>query len=141
MHVGERDDALTRSREVVLGYHRAIDSGHATAAIGAFTEDAEFQAHGQLLSGTEQILGFLSAREAKVDRKTVHVFANETTTGLGDDGVELRAIVLIHVQQSNGQYVVENVVDTVHCLIQAGDQWKVSRRYSARLHPLSEEGK
>ena len=138
MTLAERSDAVTRSREVVLGYHRDIDAGHATAAIDAFTDDAEFQAHGRLLRGSTEILGFLTAREANTDRKTLHVFANETVTEQGSDAIELRALVVIHVQQPAGHYMVENAVDLVHHLVKTDGEWKISHRHSSRLHPAPE---
>lgn len=81
----DRSDAVGRCRALVVGYHRDIDSGRAAAGIGAFADDAEFEAHGRVFRGRDEILGFLKAREANSGRQTVHVLANEVVT-VQDDG-------------------------------------------------------
>ncbi|MEU5298348.1 nuclear transport factor 2 family protein [Streptomyces umbrinus] len=129
-------------RALVVSYHRDIDSGRATAGIGAFADDAEFEAHGRVFRGRDEILGFLKAREADTGRQTVHVLANEVVTGHDDedDGsgrkrVELQAMVLLHVRQPDGAYVLDRVLNTVHRFRHAGGEWRITRRTSRPLHP------
>lgn len=137
-----RSDAVGRCRALVVGYHRDIDSGRATAGIGAFADDAEFEAHGGVFRGRDEILGFLGAREADTGRQTVHVLANEVVTGQDgeDDGrddrrVELRTMVLLHVRRPDGVYVLDRVLDTVHRFRLSGGQWRITHRLSRPLHP------
>lgn len=132
-------DALSHCRALVVGYHRDIDSGRATAGIGAFADDAEFEARGRVFRGRGEILDFLSAREADTGRQTVHVLANEVVTA-SDDGpqgerIELRAMVLLHVRQPDGAYVLDRVLDTVHQLRRLDGEWRITRRTSKPLHP------
>ena len=53
----DRSDAVGRCRALVVSYHRDIEGGRATAGIGAFADDAEFEAHGRAFRGCEEILG------------------------------------------------------------------------------------
>ncbi|WP_406445636.1 nuclear transport factor 2 family protein [Streptomyces sp. NBC_00631] len=134
----ERGRAVSHCRTLVVGYHRDIDSGRATAGIGAFAEDAEFEAHGRIFHGRAEILGFLSAREADTGRQTVHVLANEVVTDQGDGPhgrrAELRAMILLHVRQADGAYVLDRVLDTVHQFRCRGGEWRITRRTSRPLH-------
>lgn len=135
----DRDTAVSSCRAVVAGYHREIDSGRATAGIGAFDEHAEFEAHGRTYRGRAEILEFLTAREANTGRQTVHVLANETVSAPASDEqrIELRAFVLLHVRQPDGAYRLERVLDTVHHLRRADQQWRITRRTSTLLHPAT----
>ncbi|MBW8819130.1 MAG: nuclear transport factor 2 family protein [Streptomyces sp.] len=133
---------MGRCRALVVGYHRDIDSGRATAGIGAFADGAEFEAHGRVFRGRDEILGFLGAREADTGRQTVHVLANEVVTGQDgeDDGrddrrVELQTMVLLHVRRPDGAYVLDRVLDTVHRFRHSGGQWRITHRLSRPLHP------
>jgi SnoaL-like domain len=136
-----RGDAVSQCRALVVGYHRDIDSGRATAGIQAFAEDAEFEAHGRVLRGRDQILGFLSAREANTGRQTVHVIANEVVTRrdseVEDNPVELRAMILLHVRQPDGSYLLDRVLNTVHQFRCSGGDWQITRRTSKPLHPAA----
>ncbi|MEV0643276.1 nuclear transport factor 2 family protein [Streptomyces sp. NPDC050619] len=134
----EPSDAVGHCRALVVSYHRDIDSGRATAGIGAFADDAEFEAHGRVFRGRDEILGFLKAREANTGRQTVHVLANEVVTGQddgGDDKVELQTMVLLHVRQPDGAYVLDRVLNTVHRFRYSGGQWRITQRTSRPLHP------
>ncbi len=133
----EQSWAVDHCRALVAGYHRDIDSGRATAAIHAFADDAEFEAHGRLHRGRAEIMEFLRSREANTARQTIHALANEVATGPdGEDGeIELRAMVLLHVRQPDGTYVLERVLDTVHRLRRIDGEWLVVRRTSRPLHP------
>ncbi|MEV7734643.1 nuclear transport factor 2 family protein [Streptomyces sp. NPDC088921] len=142
MSPADRSDAVGRCRALVVSYHRDIDSGRATAGIGAFADDAEFEAHGRVFRGRDEILGFLGAREADTGRQTVHVLANEVVTGQDgeDDGrddrrVELQTTVLLHVRRPDGAYVLDRVLDTVHRFRHSGGQWRITHRLSRPLHP------
>jgi hypothetical protein len=136
-----RGDAVSCCRALVIGYHRDIDSGRATAGISAFADGAEFEARGRVFRGRAEILGFLSAREADTRRQTVHVIANEVpTTQDGDSDVgraELRATVLLHVRQPDGGYLLDRVLDTVHQFRSSGGEWLITRRTSRPLHPTA----
>nr|WP_241266727.1 nuclear transport factor 2 family protein [Streptomyces scabichelini] len=127
---------------MVVSYHRDIDRGRAAAGISAFADDAEFEAHGRVFRGRDEILGFLKAREANTGRQTVHVLANEVVTGQDDedDGsddmrVELQTIVLLHVRQPDGTYVLDRVLSTVHRFRHSGGEWRITHRTSRPLHP------
>jgi SnoaL-like domain len=136
-----RGNVASQCRALVVGYHRDIDSGRAAAGISAFAEDAEFEAHGRVLRGREEILGFLSAREANTGRRTVHVIANEVVTGrdgeVDDNPVELRAMILLHVRQPDGSYLLDRVLDTVHQFRCSEGEWQITRRASRPLHPAA----
>ncbi len=135
----DRSDAVGQCRALVVSYHRDIDSGRATAGIGAFADDAEFEAHGRVFRGREEILGFLKAREANTGRQTVHVLANEVAAaqddGSDDERIELQNIVLLHVRQPDGVYVLDRVLNTVHRFRHSGGQWRITHRTSRPLHP------
>lgn len=135
----DRSDAVGRCRALVVGYHRDIDSGRAAAGIGAFADDAEFEAHGRVFRGRDEILGFLKAREANSGRQTVHVLANEVVTvqddGSDDPRVELQTMVLLHVRQSDGAYLLDRVLNTVHRFRRSSGQWLITHRISRPLHP------
>jgi hypothetical protein len=133
--------AVTSCWALVANYHRDIDRGRATAGIGAFADDAEFEAHGRVFRGKHEILGFLTAREADAGRQTVHVLANETLIGQDEEGdlrrVELRAMVLLHVRQPDGTYLLDRVLDTVHQFRYSDGEWRITRRTSTPLHPAA----
>lgn len=138
----DRSDAVGHCRALAVSYHRDIDGGRATAGIGAFADDAEFEAHGRVFRGREEILGFLKAREADTGRQTVHVLANEVATaqddednGSGDKRVELQNMVLLHVRQPDGAYVLDRVLNTVHRFRHSGGRWRITHRTSRPLHP------
>ncbi len=133
----EQSRAVDRCRALVAGYHRDIDSGRATAGIHAFTDDAEFEAHGRIHRGRAEILEFLRSREADTARQTVHVLANELATGpdVPNGEIELRAMVLLHVRQPDGTYALDRVLDTVHRLRCIDGEWLVGHRSSRPLHP------
>jgi hypothetical protein len=133
--------AVTSCWALVANYHRDIDRGRATAGIGAFADDAQFEAHGRVFRGKPEILGFLTAREADAGRQTVHVLANETLIGQDEEGdlrrVELRAMVLLHVRQPDGTYLLDRVLDTVHQFRYSDGEWRITRRTSTPLHPAA----
>jgi ketosteroid isomerase-like protein len=131
------DGAELRARgaqEVVLAYHRAIDTGRATAGVELFTDDATFQAKGIELVGREAIGGFLADRESQTDRHTVHVVANVSVVRAESDEIELSALVLLHVRHADGRYVLERVLDTTHVLTRGPSGWQIHRRFSRPLH-------
>lgn len=122
------------AEEVVLAYHRAIDTGHATDGLELFTADATFQAKGMELVGREAISGFLADRESQTERHTVHVVANVSVLREESDEVELSALVLLHVRHADGRYVLERVLDTTHVVTRGSSGWQVHRRSSRPLH-------
>jgi hypothetical protein len=132
-------DTAAHCRALVVGYHRDIDSGRATDGIGAFSDDAEFEAHGKVLRGRGEILDFLRTREANTGRQTVHVLANEVVTahrvGHLDEQVELQAMILLHLRQPDGAYVLERVLNTVHRFRRSEGEWRITARASKPLHP------
>lgn len=130
-HAGSRARA---AEDVVLAYHRAIDTGRATDGLDLFTEDAVFQAKGRELVGREAIGGFLADRESQTDRHTVHVVANVSVVREGSDEIELNALVLLHVRHADGRYVLERVLDTTHVVTRSSSGWQVHRRFSRPLH-------
>jgi len=139
--VAERAEAVSHCWALVAGYHRDIDSGHATAGIVAFHDDAEFEAHGRTFRGRVEILGFLQARESDIARQTVHVLANKVVTDQDGDGqdneVGLRAMALVHVRRPDGTYRLERVLDTVHQFRYCDGRWRITRRTSSPLHPAA----
>jgi len=122
------------AEEVVLAYHRAIDTGRATAGVELFTDDAIFQAKGVELVGREAIGSFLADRESQTDRHTVHVVANVSVVRAESDEIELSALVLLHVRHADGSYVLERVLDTTHVVTRGSSGWRVHRRFSRPLH-------
>ena len=139
--LSELGAAVSYCWALVADYHRDIDQGRAAAGIGAFADDAQFQAHGRVFRGKPEILGFLAAREANTGRQTVHVLANQTLIGQGEESdgsrLELRAIVLLHVRQPDGTYVLDRVLDTVHQFRCSDGEWRITRRTSRPLHPAA----
>ena len=134
----DRQGAVAEAHALVAGYHRAIDSGRASAAISAFADHATFEVRGHVHSGHAEILAFLTAREADTGRHTVHVLANETAEWVDDgdgDVLELRALVLLHVRDASGAYALERVLDSVHRVEQVEGGWHITRRSAAPLHP------
>lgn len=133
------DEAVPAARaaqEVVLAYHRAIDTGRALEAVGLFSDDAVFQAKGVELVGRDAITGFLADRQAQTGRHTVHVVANVSVVREDRDEVELRAFILLHVVQPDGRYDLERVLDTTHVIGRSAAGWRVQRRSSQPLHAL-----
>jgi len=135
--LADRVGEVARCRGLVADYLRAIDSGRATAAIDAFAEDADFEAHGQVFRGHAEIRGFLTRREADTARQTAHVLANEVVTRHDDGGIELRALLLLHVRQPDGSYRLDRVLDTVHQFRNGGGGWRIARRTATPLHPTA----
>ncbi|MEV0219800.1 hypothetical protein [Streptomyces sp. NPDC050704] len=89
-------------RALVVGYHRDIDGGRATAGIGAFAAGAEFEAHGRAFRGRDETL---------------------------------QAMVLLHVRQPDGAYVLDRVLGTVHRFRHSGGEWRITHRTSRPPHP------
>lgn len=135
----DQDDVGSHCLALVVGYHRDIDRGRATAGIDVFADDAEFEAHGRVFRGRSEILDFLRAREADTTRQTVHVLANEVTTvqtgGPHGTSVQLQALILLHVRQPEGAYVLDRVLNTTHQFRRTGGKWRIARRASRPLHP------
>ncbi|WP_326686152.1 nuclear transport factor 2 family protein [Streptomyces sp. NBC_01795] len=135
----DQDDAGSRSLALVVGGHHDIEEGRATAEPDVFADDAEFEAHGRVFRGRSEILDFLRAREADTARQTVHVLANEVTTaqagGPHGKSVQLPALILLHVWQPDGAYVLDRVLNTTHQFRRAGGKWRITRRTSRPLHP------
>jgi len=127
-------ESADAAQEVVLAYHRAIDTGRASEGIDFFTDDAVLQAKGMNLVGREAIAGFLNERQSQTERHTVHVVANVSIVRAQPDEVELAALVLLHVQQDDGRYDLERVLDTTHVVTRTSAGWRVHRRLSRPLH-------
>jgi len=115
-------------------YHGAIDRGRATEAIDLFTEDAVFQARGEELIGRAAIAAFLVERQAQIGRHTVHLVANERVIAAAVGEARVQAIVLLHVRQPDGRYLLERVLDTEHVLYCRASGWRIHRRLSRPLH-------
>lgn len=122
---------------VIVDYHGDIDRGRARAAIVYFGDDAEFEARGEQLRGRDQILQFLTDREARTDRHTAHVVANPVTTAVSDDTVEISALIMLHVRNGKGGYELERVLDTVHRFRHTPSGWKIESRTSKPLHEVT----
>lgn len=86
--------------------------------------------------GHEAISGFLIDREAQVDRHTLHAVTNISVLQAEEDRVEIGALVLLHVRQAVGSYVLERVLDTTHVVTRNASGWQVHRRLSRPLHPV-----
>lgn len=128
-------DVSAACHTVLVEYHRAIDTGRATAALEHFAEDAVFEARGHRFTGREEIRGFLTEREAMTDRASVHVVANvRTVSGATPDEPALSALVLLHARRPDGSYALERVLDTVHRFRRCGDCWCITSRESSPLH-------
>lgn len=127
-------ESADAAQEVVLAYHRAIDTGRASEGIVFFTDDAVFQAKGMHLVGRKAIAGFLNERQSQTERHTVHIVANVSVVRAQPDEVELAALVLLHVRQDDGRYDLERVLDTTHVVTRTAAGWRVHRRLSQPLH-------
>jgi hypothetical protein len=57
-------------------FHGLIDDGRARAAIDLFVDEAVFELRGEEHRGRDAILRFLTAREARADRRTRHAGTN-----------------------------------------------------------------
>jgi hypothetical protein len=122
-------------RALIVNYHGDIDRGRASAAIRYFDEDAEFEARGERLRGREQILRFLTDREAQTARHTVHVVANPVTVESSDDAVEISALIMLHVRNHEGGYALERVLDTRHRFRSTPSGYNIVSRRSTPIHP------
>ncbi len=121
-------------RALIVNYHGDIDRGRASAAIQYFDDDAEFEARGERLRGREQILKFLTDREAQTGRYTVHVVANPVTVESSHDTVEISALIMLHVRHQDGEYALERVLDTRHRFRSTPTGYKIVSRTSTPLH-------
>lgn len=121
--------------EAIVSYHGDIDRGRATHGISRFADDATFQARGEMHIGRDAILTFLRNREANTKRHTLHLITNPVTTFDGDDALSISALVVLHVMDDMGQYVLDNVLDTTHRFTRSDGGWLIVDRTSSRLHP------
>lgn len=48
--------------------------------------------------------------------------------------MELGALILLHVRQTDGSYELERVLDTTHVVTREVGGWKIHRRLSSPLH-------
>nr|WP_243743706.1 nuclear transport factor 2 family protein [Pseudonocardia dioxanivorans] len=126
--------AVAACSDLVVSYHRAIDTGRATDGISAFAPEAEFTAKGRVMRGHDEILDFLADRERQVDRQTVHVIANEKVLDAIEERVELGALILLYVRGPAGDYVLERVLETRHTFGEFNGTWLITRRTSSPLH-------
>jgi len=132
--VSDHHSPDAQCRAIIVNYHGDIDRGRASTAIVHFDDDAEFEARGEQLRGREQILRFLTDREARTDRHTVHVVANPVTIEASNDTVEVSALIMLHVRNAEGGYALERVLDTVHRFRSTACEWKIVSRTSTPLH-------
>ncbi|MEC3975744.1 nuclear transport factor 2 family protein [Amycolatopsis sp. H20-H5] len=121
----------------IVAYHGDIDRGRATRGIRYFADDARFQARGRDLAGRDAILGFLTDREAKTARRTLHVITNPVTTFDSDDDLSIAAVIVLYAMDDSDAYVIENVLDTVHRFTRSAAGWLIVDRTSRRLHPAA----
>ncbi|MCO4252146.1 nuclear transport factor 2 family protein [Pseudarthrobacter raffinosi] len=128
------NDPGAECHAIIVEYHGDIDRGRATAAIAHFADDAQFEAHGQRLHGRAEILGFLTAREGRTDRHTVHLIANSLVRQVSDAEVAISALVMLHVRHPDGRYALDRVLDTVHHFRLTAAGWKIAARTSTPLH-------
>jgi ketosteroid isomerase-like protein len=128
---------VARCRAVLVDFLGAIDRGQATRALELFTADASFAARGEQLRGRDQIATFLAARESE-DRHTAHLVANDVARSVGDDEVELTALVFLHERQADGHYPIVRVLDTTQRFRRTKDGWRICHRATTPLHaPVS----
>ena len=107
-------EALDPAVSVVLGLYEAIDSGRATAALELFTPDAVFEGPGGVLEGTGEISAFLTARERRTERRTVHVLTNVVARRLDERDIEVRGVMMIHTPDAAGDWHMERLLRVRH---------------------------
>lgn len=123
---------------VLVEFLAAIDHGHASTALGLFTDAAAFTARGQQLHGRDAISEFLTARETETDRQTVHIVANETArTDDTHEAVTMDAVLVLLERNDAGQYVIDRVLDTTQQFVPTPAGWRITRRETAPFHPLT----
>jgi len=134
----DRLSSAAECLEAIMSYHGDIDRGRATHGISRFADDATFQARGEMNIGRDAILTFLRNREANTKRHTLHLVANPVTTFDGDDDLSISAVVVLHVMDDTGHYVLDNVLDTTHRFTRSDRGWLIVERTSSLLHPRAE---
>lgn len=73
-----------------------------------------------------------TSTEADAARQAFHVLANEATTaqdgGPHGTSVELWALILPHVRQTDGAYALDRVLNTTHQFRRTGGKRHITRR-------------
>lgn len=123
--------AAAACRDVVLAFHRCIDTGNATAAADLFTDDATLEVRGSTFVGRAAIDGFLGEREA-ADRITRHVVVEWSPTGGAASEVTATATVaILHLPPSEKDHVLERIIDADITFRRGDDdRWRMADRRS-----------
>ena len=111
----DRDEIL----QVMYRYNHAMDGGDADEWAGTFTEDAVFNAAGQIVTGREELRTFAQGVGGGGRR---HVLANPVIDVDGDTARARAYIMLL----SEGQIAVVGGYDDE--LARTSDGWKIAKR-------------
>jgi hypothetical protein len=134
MTIDEANDARSACHDVLVAFLTAVDHHQAINALPCFTDDAEIVARGQHLNGRAEIRAFLAERQADSARHTAHLILNEVFDHVDADRIELRARVVLVLQQPTDGYHVDQIVETTQTFRLTTAGWRIAQRDEAPLH-------
>jgi hypothetical protein len=89
--------------EVASRFYQVVDQGRATLATELLTADAELALGTERCVGTEQIAAAMAAREADVERRTMHITVPTSFRVLGPERAEAESQLQLYVLGTQGQ--------------------------------------
>jgi ketosteroid isomerase-like protein len=113
--------------EAVYGYHDHVDAGDALKALDLFTTDAVVELPGRTVEGTEQLKDFLTSRQAKTDRVTMHILNNLRVVQIADDEYAVKTLTLVYLVK-DGAKEFEGLIGVNWHVRKEGDRFLISRR-------------
>lgn len=66
-----------------------------------------------------------------------HLVANEVVRRCTGEEVEITALLFLHERQPDGQYRLQWVLDTTQTFRRSDEGWRITRRSTTPLHPLT----
>jgi hypothetical protein len=89
--------------DVASRFYDVVDQGRATLATELFTADAELALGPERWVGTGQIAAAMAAREANVERRTVHITVPTSFRVLGPEQAEAESLLQLLVWGRRGK--------------------------------------
>jgi hypothetical protein len=123
-------DAVHACVEIVHTLYADIDAGRASDAAVLFTHHAIFEAPTARHEGIGAIAGFLAARQANTERRSLHVLANLRATQLRDDVVAINALTMVYVPgpDDGPLWVIQGAANVRHVLRRVEHRWLIAAR-------------
>jgi SnoaL-like domain len=134
MTTDQPNDARSACHDVLVAFLTAVDHHRATDALTCFTDDAQIVARGQHLKGRDEISGFLAERQADSGRHTAHLIVNEVFQHVAADRIELKARLVLLLQQPTHGYNIDQVVETTQTFQLTTAGWRIAQRDESPLH-------